>query len=112
MAESVLSAAGLAHAALRIGTGHKVGTADAFIIKAAVVRTFFVGHLQIRASIALSVTFFLAGFIVVALAGGIFAVTGRPNTIIRLMTFFEVVVTNTSLKIRRINRTKVLTVGK
>ena len=68
LAGRIFPAAGLAHAALRIGTGHKITAADAFVIIAAVVRTFFVGRLQIRASAALSVAVFLASFGVIALA--------------------------------------------
>ena len=68
LAGRIFSAAGLTHAALRIGTGHKITAANAFVIIAAVVRTFLVGRLYRRTLRRLPVTFFLAGFIIVAFA--------------------------------------------
>ena len=97
---------------MRIGAGDKVGTADAFVIVSVVIKTFLVWRLQIRASAALSVAVFFTGPRRIFFTGGIFAVTRRTNTVIRLMTFFEVVVANANLKVRRIDRTKVLAVGK
>ena len=68
LAGRIFPAAGLAHAALRIGTGHKITAADAFVIIAAVVRTFLVGRLYRRTLRRLPVAVFLAGFIVIAFA--------------------------------------------
>ena len=109
LAGRIFPAAGLTHAALRIGTGHKVRTADAFVIIGAVVRTFFVGRLHQRTGRCLRVTVFLAGFCIIAFAGGIFAVTRRPDAVIRFSAgLCHVGVTNTFLIIGTVSGTGII----
>ena len=109
LAGRIFPAAGLTLAALRIGTGHKITAADAFVIIATVVRTFLVGRLYRRTLRRLSVAVFLAGFIIIALARSIFAVTGRADAVIRLGTgLCHVGVANTFLIIRTVSGTGII----
>ena len=56
------------------------------------------------------VTVFLAGSLVIQFAGGIFAVTRRPDTVIRLGTgLCHVGVANTFLIIRTVSGTGIIT---